>query len=216
MINRTILLVSCVSLIGLSTYFFIIFNSSQTENSTAGLFENMMMGYSLEPGETIMEFNWEQPNIISSEIGPDAINITDGERFVITGSDSTNFNHGIGPVKSSKNFLIELPSIKELNLGGLDVSIDYKYSNKNVSFFSRGKHFNFGIENNRIFISYALKSEDSDPENIRETTSFTIPTDDIFRTYRFHYDPVDGHAEILAARGRAKRLDRDAVIVDMS
>ena len=196
-INRTILMVSCVSLLGLATYFFILFNSSQTEESNAGLFENMMMGYSLEPGETIMEFNWEQPEIATSKTGPDAINITDGELYVLEGTNSTSINHGIGPAKSSKNFLIELPAIKELNLGGIDVSIDYSYSNKNVSFFSRGKHFDFGIENNKIYISYSLKNEDSEAEHTRETTSFTIPTDEKFRTYRFRCDPVDGHAEIL-------------------
>jgi hypothetical protein len=193
-INRTIILVAGFSLAGLFTYFAVFVDTINTDKSKAGIIENMMMGYSLNPGEIIMAFDFESGDLLKSMHGVDATNVS-AEAILNTGG--TDNTIGLGPGKTNKSFFFELPAVKELNLGGVDVSLDYRYSNKNCGFFSRGKSFEFGIKNSKIFISYTLINNTSEPIQVMDITSFVIPDDDLYRNYRFHYDPVSGHAEII-------------------
>ncbi|MBL0339472.1 MAG: hypothetical protein IPP71_00235 [Bacteroidetes bacterium] len=49
--------------------------------------------------------------------------------------------------------------MKELNLGGIDMSIDYRKSEENCELFTRGKHFNMGVKGGKLAIAFKLKSK---------------------------------------------------------
>ena len=104
---------------------------------------------------------------------------------------------GIGPGKSGTPLNFEISAAKELNLGGIDVSLDYRRLESSCSFYSRGTGFNFGMKDGKVSVTYKLKTESKKPETITESTRYEIPSDSEFRNFRFLYNPGKGKAEIF-------------------
>lgn len=194
-INTTVLMVTLVSLAGLISYFLFFVNTLDPDETDATPVQNMMMGYSVSAGDVLIHFDWDTGMVTQSVTGPGLTDHTEGLIICANGNTGTS---GVGLAEgASKKIFMEIPAFKELNLGGTDVSIDYRYTNSNCSFFSRGNTFDFGLADNKISVSYELEAGTDNSESFRVNTSFTIPDDDEFRNYRFLYDPVSGHAEIM-------------------
>jgi hypothetical protein len=193
-INTTVMMITAISLAGLVSYFLLFINTADPDESDGRPVENMMIGYSVNAGDVLVHFNWDTGAVAQSLAGPDITEFSDGITICANGNDGTN---GIGLSEGSKKVFMKIPAFNELNLGGIDVSIDYKFTNSNCSFFSRDNTFDFGLADKKISVDYALEIGQGDIESFRVNTSFTIPDDDEFRNYRFLYDPVSGHAEIM-------------------
>jgi hypothetical protein len=84
-----------------------------------------------------------------------------------------------------------------MNLGGIDLSIDYRLSEKDCELVSRGDAFVLSIKNGQLAVSLVSKTKEKKKNKINQVTRYTIPADDEFRTYRFIFDPTDGKAELL-------------------
>lgn len=193
-INKMAFVIAGASILGLAAYFTVFINTSQVETSNAGLHQNMMLGYDISTGEVIASYNYDHGDILKAEAGPDAIAVSKDAQAKEGGSDNTK---GLSPGKSMKPVEFTIPAVKELNLGGIDLAIDYRKSEDNCNLFTRGKNFNMGIKDGKLSIMYKTKGEKKKVTTVSEVTRYEIPDDDEFRTYRFVYDPVKGRSEIF-------------------
>jgi len=193
-INKMAFVIAGASILGLAAYFTIFINTTQVEESNAGLHQNMMLGYDIITGDVIAAYNYEAEDILKAEMGPDAIAVSTGATAADGGADNSK---GLSPGKESKPLDFTIPAVKEFNLGGIDLALDYRKSEDNCNLFSRGNQFNFGVRDGKLAIMYKLKGEGKKTTTVSEVTRYEIPDDDEFRTYRFIYDPVKGKSEIF-------------------
>jgi hypothetical protein len=193
-INKMAFVVAGASLFGLAAYFTVFINTTQVSTSNAGLYKNMMVGYDITTGEVITQFTWEDGNTIKADVGPDALSVSKEAKVQTGGADNSK---GLSPGKTMQPLNFTIPSVKEFNLGGIDVSLDYRKSEQNCNLFTRGSQFNMGIKNGQLAIAFKTKSKDKETFKVNEITRYEIPDDDEFRNYRFIYNPVDGKAELF-------------------
>jgi hypothetical protein len=192
--SKTVYLVAGASLLGLASYFTFFINTTQVSTSNAGVFKNMMAGYDINNGDIIAAYSWDEGDLLKAESGPDGISVSKDAICADGGSENTR---GIGPGKTGAPLNFEIPSVKELNLGGIDLSIDYRKSENECNLFSRGDQFNMGVKQGKLSIHYKVKGKKKKAETISEVTRYEIPADDEFRNYRFIYDPVEGKSELF-------------------
>lgn len=193
-INKMAFVIAGASILGLAAYFTVFINTTQVEESNAGLHQNMMLGYDISTGDVIAAYNYETGDILKADMGPDAIAVSESASITEGGADNSK---GLSPGKESKPLNFTIPAVKELNLGGIDLAIDYRKSEDNCNLFSRGNSFNFGVRDGKLSIMYKLKGESKKTITVSEVTRYEIPEDDEFRTYRFIYDPTKGKSEIF-------------------
>jgi hypothetical protein len=191
--NRMVFAVAGASMLGLAAYMIIFINTSQVSTSNAGLFKNMMLGYDLNTGDVIASYTFEG-EVLKAEQGPDAIEVSQHAASVNGGADNTR---GLTPGAEGRPVHFAIPAVKELNFGGIDVSLDYRRSEATCSFFSRGNYFSFGIKDGKLAVLYKVNQENKKAVIINEVTRYEIPEDEEFRNYRFIYDPANGRGEIF-------------------
>ncbi|HNP49918.1 MAG TPA: hypothetical protein PKL85_13830 [Bacteroidia bacterium] len=145
-------------------------------------------------GEILAEFTWEKDPVTTATLGPDGTRCGKDAHSMSGGRSSTN---GLSPGPNGKDIDLEFEASELYNQEGIDISIDYRKSEPEGSFFSRSNNFNFGFENNFITISYRTENSKGGSEQVRERTNYEIPDDPLYRTYRFIYSPNSGKAEIF-------------------
>lgn len=191
--NKMVFMVAGASMLALGAYLTIFMNTTQVSTSRAGMLQNMMIGYEVNNGDVIASYTFDEGQPLKAERGPDATTLSKDAVCSKGGADNTK---GLSPGKNNEGVNFEIPAIKELNLGGIDMSVDYRKSEENCDLFSRGIQFNLGIRESKIFIYYRVKNGRK-TQVISEVTRYEIPDDDEFRNYRFLYDPVKGRSEIF-------------------
>ncbi len=148
--------------------------------------------------QLISEFKWDiigqDPKI--ADVGPDATSISSSAIISANGAHGTNgLNAGINPKRDIEMVFTNDPLF---DVEGIDLSVDYQRDENVGTFFKRGSNFTF-LSANQLFVNFKLK----DPTNpqggitVSSGNRFDIPLDDIFRNYRFKYDPNTGIAELF-------------------
>jgi hypothetical protein len=145
-------------------------------------------------GEVISEFTWERDPVTKATLGPDASTAGKYVHSAPGGRASTN---GLAPGKEGKNIDLVIPSSPVFDQDGIDISIDFRRNEESGSFVSRGNVFNFGMNKGFICIAFRTDSRSGGEEKINVVTGYEIPIDNIFRNYRFIYNPETGKAEIF-------------------
>ena len=191
--HKMVFMVAGASMLALGAYLTIFMNTTQVSTSRAGMLQNMMIGYEVNNGEVIASYTFDNVQPLKAEEGPDAINISKEAMCAKGGADNSK---GLSPGKQHTGVNFEIPAVKELNMGGIDMSVDYRKSENDCDLFTRGNQFNMGIRDGKISIYYRVK-KNRKTQVVSEVTRYEIPADDEFRNYRFLYDPVKGRSEIF-------------------
>lgn len=150
-------------------------------------------GY-LNNGDILSQFTFESSDVTHSVSGPNAISMSKDAHSIDGGRSSSK---GLSAGSNGKDIDLVLPDGEIWNQEGIDISIDYRRNEKSGNFFTRENGFNFGMENGFITISYRLENKRGGIESIKTKTDYEISEDEIFRTYRFIYNPAKGKAEIF-------------------
>ncbi|MFM7079186.1 MAG: hypothetical protein ACKOYC_05295, partial [Bacteroidota bacterium] len=186
--------ITVLSTAGIAAYFVFIGGSSKTSDSTAGTSQNMMIGYETDMGEVLVKYNWEDGKVGKAALGPDAVFHSRGAACAEGGADNSL---GLSPGNSGQPLNFTIPAVRELNIGGIDLSMDYRLSEENCELISRGNGFSLSVKNGKLAVSMNAKTNNKKSIKINEVTRYAIPADDEFRTYRFLFDPVKGKAELF-------------------
>ncbi len=145
-------------------------------------------------GDIITEFTWENPNLLIATLGPDAIRSGKNAHTAFGGRASTK---GLAPGTEGNDINFEIPGNGLFDLEGIDISIDYRRNEESGNFLTRGSGFNFGMEKGFLIINYRVSDGRSSFVNVKEKTQFEVPSDPVFRTYRFIYTPSTGKGEVF-------------------
>jgi hypothetical protein len=151
-------------------------------------------GAVLNTGDIITEFTWEKDNPLLATLGPDAIASSPDAHTFPGGRASTQ---GLSAGPDGKDINLELSGNELFDLEGIDISIDFRRNEPAGSFFSRGNHFNFGLENGFLTVHYRVDNKKGGFITVKERTGYEVPRDEAFRTYRFIYTPTSGRGEIF-------------------
>jgi len=145
-------------------------------------------------GEILSEFTWEKDPVTHATLGPDAKSAGTLAHSMPGGRSSTG---GLSPGKKGKDINLVMPEVDLFNQEGIDISIDYRRNESSGNFYTRGNLFNFGMQEGFLSIMYRLENPDGKSEGIKEKTTFEVPQDPIYRTYRFIFTPTTGKAELF-------------------
>lgn len=171
----------------------VFMNFQEINSSKATGNKALAHGGTAENGEILCEFTWEKDPVTVATLGPDAISCS-GDAHSSTGGRSST--RGLAAGSHGKNIDMVLESGQLFDQDGISVNIDYRGTERNGYFISRGINFYFGIENGFLTIAYRVEDERNGSLAIRSLTDFEVPGDDQFRTYRFFYSPLTGRGEI--------------------
>jgi hypothetical protein len=149
---------------------------------------------SLNDGDIICKFTWNNGETTKAEIGPDAISVSKNA-FVSGGGRSSTDALNAGKPGAPINLV--LPGSPYFDTEGIDVSIDFRRSEGSGNFFTRGNVFNFGMDKGNIVIHYRIENGKGGYTTISENTGYTIALDEIWRNYRFIYTPSTGKGEVF-------------------
>lgn len=145
-------------------------------------------------GEILTEFTWEKSPVTLATLGPDAIRVGKGVISAPGGRASTN---GLSFADNNKGINLELLGTELFNQEGIDISIDFRSGCTDGFFFSRGQSLNFGLEKNKLVCNYRVDNGKGGYLQIKGNSGYEIPTDPIYRTYRFMYNPRTGKGELF-------------------
>lgn len=199
--NRTRLSIRLASVVGtvsmvvlLTAGWLVYMNFNNVSKTKANGEGESLGGAVLSNGEIITEFTWEKDNPLLATLGPDAIAAGNDARTFRGGRASTR---GLSAGPNGRDINLELPGTELFNVEGIDISIDYRGTEPDGSFLSRGGYFNFGIDDGYLTIQYRVDNHKGGFFSIKEKTTYELPKDENFRTYRFLYSPASGKGEIF-------------------
>lgn len=169
--------------------------STKTRASEAG-YEAGVTGTDLNSGEILSKFDWDQESVLTATIGPNAISAGKTVSCTPGGRSST---HGLNPGASGNDINLVLSGNSYFDVDGMDISIDFIRKEPSGYFFSRGNSIQFGFDKGYLTISYRIENGKGGYETIQAKTDYFIPLDDIYRTYRFIYNPRTGKGEVFVS-----------------
>jgi hypothetical protein len=175
-------------LFGTTVAFLIAINTGMWGDSKAGSNET------LNNGDIICMFNWNEGDITKSTIGPDAVSVSKAA-FISGGGRSSTDALNPGKPGAPVNFVI--PGSPYFDTEGIDMAIDFRRSEGSGDFFTRGNVFNFGMDKGNLVIHYRIENGKGGYTTIHENTGYTVSLDEIWRNYRFIYTPSTGKGEIF-------------------
>jgi len=147
----------------------------------------------------ISAFYWDDSTqaVTTADKGPDGIAASPFATIDVGGNNGTT---GLNPGPNQINIDLILPGAA-FNLDGIDISVDYQREGEGqASFYTRGTgpyQFNFGQPSGgNLSVQFALHNGGL-PITINSGNIYSIPDDDIYRTYRFNYDPCTGMAKVM-------------------
>ncbi|MEO0311818.1 MAG: hypothetical protein RIQ89_1475 [Bacteroidota bacterium] len=178
--------------VGLTIVMVFVFQLGDTKKSKAA--GNANGGSNISNGEVIASFNFNSDSIHKAIIGPDAIQIGKAAYLSLDGRALTGALNGGG-----KELNYTIPGDAIFDQEGIDMSIDYRYSEPSGSFFSRGSNFNFGIHKGFLAISFKVENKSGGFILIDAQTDYEVPQDNQWRNYRFIFNPTNGVAEIFVS-----------------
>lgn len=134
-------------------------------------------------------FDWELASGTAAS-GPNAISISNSTTL----GPGVNGN-GLNPGLPKKDINMVLPG-SLLDIAGLEFNIDFQRDESYGFFITRGNFFQFGMNGGKLLILYKVDNGSGSYNTVSAGNIYTIPNDDVFRTYNFKYDPNTGIGEI--------------------
>lgn len=181
--------VIAVLLLGLATTTFLLLNTGAPETGTA-----FTIGDKLTTGDIICRFTWEEKSVLKATEGPDGIKAS--KTAFISGGGKSSSN-ALNPGKPGQPINLMLSGSPYFNVPGIDIAIDFRRSEGSGNFFSRGSGFNFGMDKGNIGVTYRIENGNGGFKSVNAVTNYSIPIDELWRTYRFIYSPMTGKGEIF-------------------
>ncbi|HLG34302.1 MAG TPA: T9SS type A sorting domain-containing protein [Bacteroidia bacterium] len=175
--------------IGIVTTTFLLLDISTPEKGVA------QQGVdNLSTGDVICRYTWEEKSVLKATEGPAGIKAS--KTAFISGGGKSSSN-ALNPGKPGQPVNLMLTGSPYFNVPGIDIAIDFRRSEGSGNFFTRGSGFNFGMAQGNIVVAYRIENGSGGFKSVNAVTNYTIPIDEIWRTYRFIYSPITGKGEIF-------------------
>ncbi len=193
-LQKGTLIVAGASIICMICYFTLFINTVDITNSSATNRNKLMDTDPINNGEILCMFTWNKNPVTKSDIGTLAKEVSMDAECIAGGKDQS---FGLSAGKTDKTIDLKIDATDELNIPGIDISVDYRCMEPAGSFFSRGNYFNFGIKDHFLVIQYKVENENGKTFTVNEKTRYEVQEDNVLRNYRFLFNPVKGRGEIF-------------------
>ena len=140
------------------------------------------------PGQTtVLAFTWEGTDARVSEVGPDAVSVGD---LAVTKTRLDGNSKGLAPSQTSTKQDLDLVIADDplFDVAGIDISLDFQRDEQFYTLISRN---NFYFCGDGLNVQYRVEDGAGGGTTVTSPT-FTIEDDDVYRTYRFRYEPESG------------------------
>lgn len=142
----------------------------------------------------ISHFTWDTNPVTQALVGPNATSVSSSATSDINGVGGTN---GLNPGSPKMDINMDIPGSPTFDVQGIDISIDFQREESRGDFVSRGNNLVFGMNGGNLSIVFRIDDGIGGYINVNSGNIYSIPNDDVFRTYRFYYLPTTGFAEVL-------------------
>ncbi|MBX7095856.1 MAG: T9SS type A sorting domain-containing protein [Flavobacteriales bacterium] len=143
--------------------------------------------------QPIVSYDWNSSTATVSTIGPSPISISSSARSHTGGNYGTK---GLNPSLPKQDLNMTFDG-SYFDVNGIDITIDFQRDESVGSFVSRGSGFDFGMNGGNLSVKFRVDNGMGGHNTINSGNVFSIPNDDVFRTYRFFYLPSSGQAALL-------------------
>lgn len=143
--------------------------------------------------QVISEFNWNNGSVTNAETGPAAISVSSSCTVDFGGTNGTT---GLNAGLPKKDIDMVLPANAFLDVTGIDFSIDFQRDESRGDFITCGTSFSFGVDGGDLYVIFEIDDTNGGTTLVQENNIYSVPDDDIMRTYRFYYLPYSGDAQI--------------------
>lgn len=141
----------------------------------------------------ISKFTWEGTSVTSADIGPDATSVSSSAKVSNGGN---NGSKGLNPSLPKKNVELKLPA-SYYNVEGIDVSFDFRKEEPNATFIEKGNNLKVAMNGGKLRAKYKyIDAVTNSIVTVNSGNAYTFPTDGVFYTIRFTYDPTTGVGEL--------------------
>lgn len=143
-------------------------------------------------GQIISRFTWNSNPVTTAAVGPNAISVSSSATSSTNGVGGTN---GLNPGTPTMDVNLTLTG-SYYDVPGLDLSIDFRREENEVSFFRRGANFNFYMTGGNLNVSFQLNNGAGGYITINSGTISAVANDHIFHNYHFRYVQSTGIATV--------------------
>jgi hypothetical protein len=143
----------------------------------------------------ISSFDWDSNPVTTADVGPNGTVVSASAGSSPGGVGGTN---GLNALASTPKRDIDLtiPGSPTFNVPGIDIWIDFQREESQGNFVTRGSSLSFGMNGGNLFCSYRVDNGAGGFNTVTSGAAYAIPNDDVFRTYRFFYNPANGIAQM--------------------
>lgn len=161
-------------------------------NKSIGLLLYLLFVCSFSFGQLLSYFTFDSDPPTEAAFGPNAFSISSSALSDVGGVTGTN---GLNAGLPAANIQMKLTGSPLFDVDGIDISFDYQREEGIGDFFFRGASLTIsGCAN--LSVSYRVDDGGGGFTTISSGDVYAIPNDDVFRNYRFTYDPCDGIGEL--------------------
>ncbi len=143
--------------------------------------------------QILSSFSWSSGSVTTATTGISAISSSSSATISSGGSNGNGLNPGLP--KTNAN--ITIASSTTFDIDGIDVQFDFQRDEVTANFFERGNSLVFVMTSGNLNVSYRVSDGAGSYSTISSGTIYSVPNDDVFRTYRFVYTPLTGKGEVF-------------------
>ena len=152
--------------------------------------------------ETVVYFSWNN-SVTTPEIGPVATTTSPYATLSSDGRDGTNgLSAGLAPggdptiAADRADINLTVPYTPDLDVDGIDISIDFQRDEDDGSLVTRGSSFVFGSAEGAYVYYELLDPEEGAVSGFSSALLAVDPDDDVWHRLRFTYDQFTGEAKL--------------------
>ncbi|MBB4079087.1 hypothetical protein GGR28_001704 [Lewinella aquimaris] len=152
------------------------------------LFLCFTLSFAAKAQTIVLYYNWENTDPKVAVVGPNATSVGS---FANTKTRIDGNSKGLTPGggTNKQDILLTIPSVAQFNVKGIDLSFDYQRDETTATIFKRG---NFIMGANDMNVKYRVTEAGGGCSAVISSPNFSIADDDVYRNYRFTYDPTSG------------------------
>lgn len=155
---------------------------------------SLLLTSTISKAQTVIsQFTWDSNPVTQADVGPNATSVSSSATSDINGVGGTN---GLNPGSPKADINMDIPGSPTFDVQGIDISIDFQREESRGDFVSRGNNLVMGMNGGNLSVTFRTEDGSGSYININSGNVYSIPNDDVFRTYRFFYLPGSGVAEL--------------------
>jgi len=144
--------------------------------------------------QIISQFNWNSGSPTAATVGPNAISVSSSAYISAGGKGGTN---GLNAGTPKMDINLTIPGSPTFDVQGIDLSIDYHREESQIDLVKRGSSLLIRVSGGNLSVSYRVKDGAGSFTTVNSGNIYSIPNDDVYRTYRFYYLPSAGVGRFL-------------------